>query len=475
MPHKSIRVPGESHPRLDDGFERIRREMRLPEEFPGAVIDEAEWVSRVPSLPEQDRTDLPLITVDPPGSMDLDQAMHLEEQPGGYRVWYAIADVGAFVRPGGVIDAEARDRGETVYMPDGRVPLHPAVLSEGAASLLPGVTRPAALWCVDLDADGQIVGADVTRALVCSRERLDYDYVQAAVDTGTADGTLRLLAEIGRLRLTLERARGGVTLPVPDQEVVADGDGYHVELRVPLEAEAWNAQISLLTGMAAASMMLDAEIGLLRVLPPAPAERVAQVRRMAAALGVPWPEGAAYGDVVHALDPKVPAQAAFLRESTVLLRGAGYVAFNGEPPVQAYHAAVAAPYAHVTAPLRRLIDRYATGICLAIAAGEPVPEDIQKAMDELPDIMQATGRRANAVERACVDLVEAFVLREKVGQTFDAVVIDVEENRPWAQVQIADPAVVARCDGERLPLGETVRVRLTRADPATREVRFSLA
>jgi VacB/RNase II family 3'-5' exoribonuclease len=475
VPHKSVRVPGESHPRLDDGFERIRREMRLPEEFPRAVITEAEWVAEVPALPSLDRTDLPLITIDPPSSMDLDQAMHLEEQPGGYRVWYAIADVGAFVRPGGVIDTEARGRGETVYMPDGRVPLHPTALSEGAASLLPGVTRPAALWCVDLDADGQIVGADVTRALVRSRERLDYDYAQAAVDTGTADGTLRLLAEIGRLRLALERARGGVTLPTPDQEVVLDGDGYRVELRVPLDAEAWNAQISLLTGMAAASMMLDAEIGLLRVLPPAPAGRVAQVRRMATALGVPWPEGSAYGEVVHALDPRIPEQAAFLHESTVLLRGAGYVAFNGEPPTQAYHAAVAAPYAHVTAPLRRLIDRYATEICLAVAAGEPVPEDIQKAMGELPDIMQATGRRANAVERACVDLVEAFVLRERVGQTFDAVVIDMEENRPWAQVQITDPAVVARCDGERLPLGETIRVRLTRADPATREVRFSLA
>ncbi|SFJ39246.1 VacB and RNase II family 3'-5' exoribonucleases [Streptosporangium canum] len=475
VPHKSIRVPGESHPRLDDGFDRIRRELKLPEGFPRAVTAEAEWVAEVPALPALDRTDLPLITVDPPGSMDLDQAMHLEERPGGYRVWYAIADVAAFVRPGGAIDAEARSRGETVYMPDGRVPLHPAILSEGAASLLPGVTRPAALWCVDLDADGQIVGADVIRALVRSRERLDYDYVQAAVDTGTADGTLRLLAEIGRLRLALERARGGVTLPTPEQEVVPDGDGYRVELRAALEAEAWNAQISLLTGMAAASMMLDAEIGLLRVLPPAPAEKVAQVRRVAAALDVPWPEGASYGDVVHGLDPKIPEQAAFLEESTVLLRGAGYVAFNGEPPVQADHAAVAAPYAHVTAPLRRLIDRYATEICLSIAAGEPVPEEIQKAMGDLPGIMHTTGRRANAVERACVDLVEAFVLRERVGQAFDAVVIDVDGNHSWGQVQVTDPAVVARCDGEGLVLGEAVRVRLTRADPATREVRFSLA
>ena len=151
------------------------------------------------------------------------------------------------------------------------------------------------------------------------------------------------------------------------------------------------------------------------------------------------------------------------------------MAFNGEPPVHAGHAAVAAPYAHVTAPLRRLIDRYATEICLSVAAGEPVPEEIQRAMGELPGIMHVTGRRAGAVERACVDLVEAFVLRERVGQTFDAVVIEVDDGRPWGQVQIGDPAVVARCDGERLPLGETVRVRLTRADPATREVRFSLA
>ncbi|MER6830253.1 RNB domain-containing ribonuclease [Streptosporangium sp. NPDC000563] len=475
MPHKSILVPERAHPRLGDGFERIRREMKLPDGFPRAVIDEAEWVAEVPALPRLDRTDLPLITIDPPGAMDLDQAVHLEERSGGYRVWYAIADVGAFVRPGGAIDAEARLRGETVYLPDGRVPLHPPVLSEGAASLLPGVTRPAALWCVDLDAEGLIVGADVSRALVRSRERLDYDYAQAAVDTGTADGTLRLLAEIGRLRLAQERARGGVTLPTPDQEVVPEKNGYRVEFRAPLAAEAWNAQLSLLTGMAAASMMLDAEIGLLRVLPPAPAERIVQVRRVAAALGVPWPEGAGYGDVVHSLDPRIPEQAAFLQESTVLLRGAGYVAFNGEPPAQAEHAAVGAPYAHVTAPLRRLIDRYATEICLAIAAGEPVPQEIQRTMGELPEIMHATGRRAGGVERACVDLVEAFVLRERVGQTFDAVVIDVAEDRPWGQVQVTDPAVVARCDGEGLPLGEAVRVRLTRADPATREVRFSLA
>ncbi|MFI9594812.1 RNB domain-containing ribonuclease [Nonomuraea sp. NPDC052265] len=470
-----IQVPGPIPARLEDGFDRVLREQRLPAGFPQAVLDEADWVAQVPRLDAEDLTDVPFVTIDPPGSMDLDQALHLERLRDGYRVWYAIADVGAFVRPGGPIDAEARTRGETVYLPVGRVPLQPKVLSEGAASLLPGATRPAAVWRVDLDSDGRIVGADVRRARVRSRERLDYAYVQAAVDTATADGTLSLLAEIGTLRLGLERARGGVTLPTPEQEVVRDDDGgYRLEFRVPLPAEAWNAQISLLTGMAAASMMLDAEIGILRVLPAPQPDDLAKVRRVAQALGVPWPEGAGYGEVVHDLDPKNPQQAAFLQESKVLLRGAGYAAFDGAPPKLAEHAAVAAPYAHVTAPLRRLVDRYATEVCLAVAAGEPVPSDVRAALPLLPDIMSATGRRAGAVDRACVDLVEAFLLRERIGQAFEAMVIDVDERRGGGQVQLVEPAVIARCDGV-LPLGERVTVRLTQADPATREVRFTLA
>ncbi|MDH2430639.1 RNB domain-containing ribonuclease [Sphaerisporangium sp. TRM90804] len=462
-------------PRLADGFERVRDELELPEEFPQPVLEEAERVAAPPAVPRADRTDLPLLTVDPPGSMDLDQALCIEQRPSGFRVWYAIADVGAFVRPGGEIDREARVRGETVYMPDTRVPLHPPVLSEGAASLLPGVVRPAALWCLDLDAEGRTVGADVSRALVRSRERLDYDYVQAAVDTGTADDTLRLLAVVGALRLELERERGGVSLPTPDQEVVPFGDGYRLEFRTPLPAETWNAQISLMTGMAAAAMMLDAEMGVLRTLPAAPPDTLATVRRVAAALGVPWPDGDGFGEVVRALDPKVPANAAFLKESAALLRGAGYTAFNGEPPKDASHAAVAAPYAHVTAPLRRLVDRYGTEVCLAVAEGVPVPEPVQEALEELPALMTGSGRRASAAERACVDLVEAFVLRDRVGQTFDAVVVDAEQGRPGGVVQVADPAVIARCDGDALPLGEKVQVRLTRADLATREVRFTLA
>ncbi|GII51823.1 ribonuclease R [Planotetraspora thailandica] len=475
MPHPTIRLPRRHEDDFAAGLARVRHEYHLPDAFPPGVLDEAERVARGPVTPAEDRTDLPLLTIDPPGSMDLDQALCIESRAGGYRVWYAIADVAAFVRPGGAIDEEAGKRGETVYLPDSRVPLHPPVLSEGAASLLPGQARPAALWCIDLDSGGQTVGVDLRRALVRSRERLDYETVQAAVDSGGAEGTLKLLAEVGPLRIALERERGGVSLPTPEQEVVHDGAGYAVELRTGLASESWNAQISLLTGMAAAQLMLDAGVGVLRVLPQASPRDTLKAHRVATALGVPWPAGRPYGDVVHGLDPTIPGHAAFLRESRVLLRGAAYAAFDGAAPRVTTHAAVAAPYAHVTAPLRRLVDRYATEVCLAVTAGEPVPEPIRRALALLPGQMEAANRRTGGVERACVDLVEATVLRHRVGESFDAVVIDVDEGRPGGQVQVTDPAVIARCDGDRLPLGERVRVRLTRADPATREVRFALA
>ena len=137
--------------------------------------------------PERDESDLPFVTIDPPGSMDLDQAMHLERDGEGYRVRYAIAHLESFVEPGGAIDEEARRRGQTIYAPDERTPLHPPVLSEGAASLLPDEVRPAYVWDIRLDARGEHTAAEVYPALVRSVERLEYTAVQEAVDGGTDD------------------------------------------------------------------------------------------------------------------------------------------------------------------------------------------------------------------------------------------------------------------------------------------------
>src|SRR5690349_10706676 len=111
-----------------EGFAGIRREFGLPERFPDPVLAEAERAvtdsARIGAADREDATDLPLVTIDPPGSKDLDQALLVQTRPGGgFRVHYAIADLGAFVAPGGPLDAEVRRRGQTMYLPDGNVPL----------------------------------------------------------------------------------------------------------------------------------------------------------------------------------------------------------------------------------------------------------------------------------------------------------------------------------------------------------------
>ena len=517
-------------------LDELRARYEVPTAFPPEALAEAEaaatsWAQDRPARlladGARDARDLDLVTIDPPGSMDLDQAVLLErlpaqseaagasvgDAPGSaatYRVHYAIASLATFVPPGGALDAELGRRGETIYAPDAATPLHPEVLSHGAASLLEDVDRPACLWTIDLDARGEVVSARVERALVRSRARLSYGQVQAAID---GEGTLPssaptdlpgLLAEIGRLRLEREVARGGISMTTPEQVVevteaaesagdsesaeVPGPSGYRLAYRVPVPAEQYNAQISLLTGMCAARIMVECGVGILRTLPPARPEDYARLRRVAAALGIDWPAAQPYPELVRGLDHAVPAHAAFMDQAMSLFRGSGYLAFGaggvGVPAddeasdaEEAVHSAIAARYAHVTAPLRRLVDRYGEEVCVAACAQAPVPEWVLQALPDLPDVMEQTGKRARAIGRGALTALEALVLRGHEGEVFDGVITSERDGR--GELVLTEPAVVTEVrggsgqSGDRLPVGERVRVRLLSADPAA-GIRFQL-
>ncbi|MGW5362185.1 RNB domain-containing ribonuclease [Actinopolymorpha pittospori] len=478
MLRRQIRLAAADGADVRAGFVRIRAELDLPNGFPAPVAEAARRVA-AESFPvggeRIDRTDLPFATIDPADSRDLDQALHIERRRGGYRVHYAIADVAAFVAPGGPLDQEAHRRGVTLYAPDRRIPLHPEALCEGAASLLPGADRPALLWTMDLDSAGEGVAVEVRRAMVRSRAKLGYHEVQRSIDAGTASEQTLLLREVGRLREDREHDRGGVDLPTPEQEVVQDGSGWTLKFRAPLPVERWNAQMSLMCGMAAARLMLHGEIGVLRTLPPADPRDLARLRRSAQALSVPWPDATSYAAFIRTLDPTRPSHAALLAGSTVMLRGAGYTAFDGGVPDQPFHAALASEYAHVTAPLRRLVDRYAAETCVALCADREVPEWVRLALNAVPKEMSEADRRAHQYERAIVNLVEAALLQGHVGAQFTGVVTEVDERAAKGTVQLQDPAVEASIAGKDLPLGERVQLRLVEADVQRRKVRFELA
>ncbi len=474
-------------PRID--FASLRRELELPTRFPLAAQREADvaaaqvaagLTAQVATLAAVDRTDIPFVTIDPATSRDLDQALSLHRRTGGFRVLYAIADVTSFVPLGGELEGETWRRGETVYLPDGKVPLHPMSLSEGAASLLPGETRPAVLWTIDLDPDGATTSVRVERAVVRSRTKLDYAGVQEAAAAGVLEEPIALLPEIGALLNARGLDRGAINLPIPEQELEPDDGGWRLRLREAIPAEDWNAQISLLTGMCAADIMLAGRVGLLRTMPPPRADAVSALRAAATGLGIDWPDAMPVGRLLASVDPAVPRGAALVDQAAELLRGASYTALDGRAPEEVGHGGVGAPYAHVTAPLRRLADRYATEVCLSLVHGREVPDWVREALPQLPEVMERSGRRASAAERGAIDLAEAVLLEHRVGEEFAAVVLDVAPARanpgarpPSAVIAIDDPPIRARCEGVATR-GERVRVRLVQADPAQRKVLFAV-
>ena len=187
-------------------FRGLASEFGVPTDFPPEVLAEADTLRDRFASKRLDARGIELVTIDPPGSQDLDQAVCIEERAGGYRVHYAIADVAAFVEPAGEVKRESLVRGQTIYLPDEPARLHPPAISEDAASLLPGVDRPAVLWTFDLDESGEVDAAHVERALVRSH----------AAGTGPLldDAVVRLI--IALKVAALARGHSGVRQEVVD-------------------------------------------------------------------------------------------------------------------------------------------------------------------------------------------------------------------------------------------------------------------
>jgi len=452
-------------------FRAIADEFDVPTDFPPELHAEAVNARDRYAGQRRDARDIEFVTIDPAGSMDLDQAVAIEANGDGYRVFYAIADVAAFIEPGSGLHEESLKRGQTIYLPDEPARLHPEELSEGSASLLPDADKPAVLWTFELDSAGELTSTNVERAMVCSVARLDYDGVQEDLDNGTLHSSIALLPEVGELRAASSLRRHAINLRVPSVRVVELDDGRFELLIEPRQKMMdYNSEISLLTGMAAGRMMQEAGVGILRTLRPAGVDAESTFRCEARALGYELSDTDDIGEFLQTVDADTPRGMAVMREAQKLLRGAGYVSLaDDEPEV---HAGIGGYYSHVTAPLRRLVDRYATEVCLALCAGTEIPEWVHADTPRVLKTMGRTSQLANTVDRACLKLTEATVLRPWVGENFTGVVLQTNEESDTARVFIADPPVLAQCAGHP---GETTEVKmsLVRADVDEREVLFA--
>ncbi len=234
---------------MSAGLDAIRAELDLPGEFPAEVVAAAEEAAaRTPGATHVDRTSVDYVTLDPASATDLDQAFAIEAAGDDVVLHYAIADVGFFVDPGGVLDTAAWERGGTVYLPDGKVPLYPRPLSEAAASLLPDGPRPAVVFTVRIDEGGESRLDGVERAVIHSRAKLAYE----DVDERTLPAGF---AELARRIVAAEDRRGAPRVEFPEQVLELTDDGWQLRFDARLESEDRNAGMSLATNLAVADAL----------------------------------------------------------------------------------------------------------------------------------------------------------------------------------------------------------------------------
>lgn len=456
---KAIHDP---HGALTQGLASIRAQYQVPEGFPPQVLAAADLAATRAPTAHADRTAIPFVTLDPASSTDLDQAFWIEQSGSDLILSYAIADVAWFVDDGDALDIEAWNRGETIYLPDGKAGLYPPALAEKAASLLPDGPRPAVIFTVRLNPQGEARLDGAERALIRSRAKLAYATVTGAqLPPAFAEFAARMDAA--------EAARGAARVDPPEQEVEPLGEGrYALAFRPLLESERHNAALSLSANLAIAAALQQAGTGLFRVMAGPTAKAMARLRSTAAGLGLDWPHDHDLKAFERTLDQSKPHHAAFMLAVRRAGNGAGYAPWI--PGVTPWHEAISATYAHATAPLRRLADRYVIRATLAVANGKPVPDEVEDAFRRLPTVMAKAEATSGQIERAVIDLAETVMLRSCEGERFSACVTDTDGES--ARIQLIDLPVVSRAKIPGAVPGQTLDLRLESVDSAARRLSF---
>jgi exoribonuclease R len=467
-------------PQLLEQFQSIRAANKIPEaEELGNQFDEtAAQLLLDETVKRRDATDLAMVTLDPASSTDLDQAFYVASEGNGNDrtivLYYAIADIGAFVPRGSALEAQAWKQGTTVYCPDGSVPLYPRILSSQRASLLPDGPRPAILLTVLVDKEGATQLRQVERAMVLSRAKLAYESVE--VQELSAD-----MLELAKRIAAAEVNRGAARVDRPEQEIHQDADapdGLTLKFAPHLPSENYNAALSLATNLAVGRYLLNASSGLFRVMDDPNEHEIKSLRAQAKVLGIRWEPNEKLQSVISRLTTTEQRDLAFSMAIRKAGGGARYMIWpfatqtdeqkirNTQQQKQPWHAAIAATYAHATAPMRRLADRYVLDLLVAHFAGEQsAVAELQKTLALLPSVMETAERIAAKIDRECLEAIESSLLKPLIGQVRTATVIDVSHD--GLQIQIDEPAVIWRVaikkelgKAQRFDFGDLVKVRI---------------
>ena len=479
----------------------------IPVEFPSAVAEAADAAVAPPLGKRADLRTLDLVTIDGADARDFDDAVFAEpdsdkDNPDGWHLIVAIADVAWFVCPGDVIDREAHRRGNSVYFPDRVVPMLPEALSNGLCSLVPNEERAclaADLW---IDRDGKLLRHRFRRALMNSTARLTYEQVEATRRGGDVPVSMRAIDNLyGAFEsLTRERKhRGTLELELPERRVVLGDDGA-VRSIVPvvrLDSHRLIEEFMITANVAAARELIRLrQPTMFRVHDEPDREKLQELREVLAEFGVRLPKAKIYRPAdFNALFAKIADQPHARLIHELVLRAQSQAAYS--PENIGHFGLGLRNYAHFTSPIRRYADLLVhRALVRGLQFGDgALADDAGAEFVEIGEHISATERRAVGAERDANDRYTAAYLAQHIGDTYSGVIRGVA--RAGLFVALDDTGAEGFVPASRLPggryhfeaathtlrgsqsdlvyrLGDDVEVRIAEADGLTSSAIFDL-
>jgi ribonuclease R len=484
----------------------------------GEAREAAKWAERE-SGPRRDLTALATFTVDPATARDFDDAVSAQREGSGARVWIHIADVAAHVKPGSLLDQEARRRGNSTYVPGAVEPMLPHALSSEACSLAPGVERLAVTTEIELGPGMEPQRARFYRSRIRSDVRLDYDQLDE-IFAGRRRPPAEVaepLAAAREVAAGLAEHRGTSNLDVesfePEFEFDVEGNVVRAEGVAQTEAHRLIERLMILNNEQVAELLERERVpAIYRVHAQPDAARIERLLEQLAALGVPTPplrQGLAPSEAAQ-----VAAEASRLVRKEASRRGHGREAYTSlvlRSLKQAYysernvgHAGLgSSAYCHFTSPIRRYPDLVCHRALLALLGeGEEAPTPAQ-ARDAAADC-SARERESAQIERHADDVCAAYLLERELGErgldavfegevsgvirsaafvTFRGELGDVYEGMlparrlpgEYYQLDKAEVALVGRESGARVRLGDPISVRVAGVDAPRGRAELDLA
>ena len=482
----------------------------IRDHFPDPVILETEQLKEFRFDNREDLRDIPLITIDPEDARDHDDAVWATKDddpnnPDGWLVIVAIADVACYVRPGSELDVEARKRGNSTYFPDRVVPMLPERISNNLCSLRHGEDRPCLAVKITFDKEGHKKRHRFVRGVMRSAAKLSYQQAQAAID-GKPDDTaqplldtvLRPLWEAYHQTQKARAKRAPLELDLPERKITLNEKGQVKEIRIPerLDAHKLIEEFMIQANVCAAEELEKKQSPFVYRVHDSPSdEKITSLADFLSTLDIKIPKGNLRPEHFNRILNQTRESAVSHVVTEVVLRSQSQAEYT---PINAGHFGLnLRRYAHFTSPIRRYADLIVhRSLIRALGLGKDGITDVE--IEELDDISKEISdleRKSMAAERDTIDRLISSHLAEHIGSRFHGRISGVTRSGLFVRLEDtgADGFIpVSTMDddyyifdegqkklfGERknlsYSLGDQVEVLLVEAVPTAGAIRFEV-